>query len=96
MSKFLTFIISLAFISFTSLSFANIMGTDKEMKTTNLTGHWHCTTNASSSDVEADKLADKEMSEMKKSAADAYAFAAKHCRDCTKITCEYEEENGKW
>lgn len=57
-------------------------------KTTSLDANWTCSTNASSSSVDADKAADKEMSGTAKSAVDAYAFAAKNCRDCTKITCE--------
>jgi len=52
---------------------------------------WTCSTNASSSSVEADKMADKQMSETKQSAADSYAMAAKNCRDCTKITCEMDD-----
>ncbi len=55
---------------------------------TSMSSNWTCTTNASSSDVEADKVADKDMSESVKSAEDAFSFAAKNCRDCTKITCE--------
>ncbi|WED44008.1 hypothetical protein [Legionella cardiaca] len=58
---------------------------------TSLDNNWTCSTNASSSSVAADQAADKEMSETKKSAADAFAFATKNCRDCTKITCEYDE-----
>ncbi len=60
--------------------------------TTSLDGHWTCTTNASSSSVDADKNADNEMSEKAKSASDAFAFASKHCRDCTKITCESDND----
>lgn len=52
--------------------------------------NWTCSTNASSSSLANDQAADKEMTKAK-SAAAAYAFAAKHCRDCTKITCEYSE-----
>lgn len=52
--------------------------------------NWICTTNASSSSVQADQDADKQMSETKKSAAEAYAFAVMNCRDCTKITCEVQ------
>ena len=55
---------------------------------TDMSTKWTCTTNASSSDVEADKAADKQMSETQKSAADAFTAAATNCRDCTKITCE--------
>lgn len=49
---------------------------------------WTCQTNASSSSNPADQQADDEMSKKAKSAKDAYAFALKNCRDCTKITCE--------
>jgi len=52
---------------------------------------WICTTNASSSDVEADKAADKQMADTGSSSAKAYAFAAQNCRDCTKITCEVKD-----
>lgn len=55
---------------------------------TSLDSNWTCSTNASSSSVESDKAADKDMSEKHRSAAAAYAQAAKNCRDCTKITCE--------
>lgn len=58
---------------------------------TSLDTNWTCKTNASSSTVEADKAADKEMSEKTKSAADAFAFAAKNCRDCTEISCEVDD-----
>ena len=50
--------------------------------------HWICTTNASSSD--ADKEVNKRMAETK-SAATAFAFAKKHCRDCTEITCKVQK-----
>ena len=55
---------------------------------TALDANWICTTNASSSSVEADKAADDKMAKSATSAADAYALAASNCRDCTKITCE--------
>lgn len=55
---------------------------------TDMSNKWICTTNASSSDVAADKTADEQMKNTAGSAADSYAFAAKNCRDCTKITCE--------
>lgn len=57
---------------------------------TSMTSDWICTTNASSSDVEADKVADKKAADHAQSAADSFAFAAQHCRDCTKITCKYK------
>lgn len=52
---------------------------------------WICTTNASSSDVAADKAADEQMAKQQGSAAKSFDFAAKNCRDCTKITCELED-----
>ena len=55
---------------------------------TSLDANWICTTNASSSSLEADKANDKLMSETAKSATDAFSFASQNCRDCTKITCE--------
>lgn len=55
---------------------------------TAMDANWICTTNASSSSVEAEKAADDKMAKSATSAADAYAFAASNCRDCTKITCE--------
>ena len=58
---------------------------------TDMDNKWTCTTNASSSDVDADKAADKQMSDTPASAAKAYAFAAQNCRDCTKITCEFDD-----
>jgi hypothetical protein len=54
---------------------------------TSMNKNWTCTTNASSSDKQADQAADKKMSEQKGSAAKSFAFAEKHCRDCTQITC---------
>jgi hypothetical protein len=59
---------------------------------TSLDSNWTCTTNASSSDVAADKTADNQMSANAKSAADAFSFASTNCRDCTKITCEVNDE----
>lgn len=49
---------------------------------------WTCTTNASSSDVQADKDADEKMKTKAGSAMDSFKFAKKHCRDCTQITCD--------
>lgn len=92
MKSFITFILSAALFCFSSATFANILGTTDEVKHTDIHKQWTCTTNASSSDNEKDQAFDKEMSEMKKSAADAFDFAVKHCRDCTKITCEFHEE----
>lgn len=58
---------------------------------TDLTKNWICTTNASSSDVAADKTADEHMANTKGTAEDSYKFAAQNCRDCTKITCEVKD-----
>ncbi|KTD56590.1 hypothetical protein Lsan_2750 [Legionella santicrucis] len=58
---------------------------------TDLNAKWICTTNASSSDVAGDKAADDKMANTQGSAAQSFAFAAKNCRDCTKITCEIQE-----
>lgn len=55
---------------------------------TNLDSHWICTTNASSSSIEAEKATDAQMGKAASSAVDAFAFASSNCRDCTKITCE--------
>lgn len=56
---------------------------------TSMDAGWTCTTNASSSSVATDQAADKEMAEKAKSATEAFHFASQNCRDCTKITCEY-------
>ncbi|MCP0913324.1 MULTISPECIES: hypothetical protein [Legionella] len=58
---------------------------------TDMNTKWICTTNASSSDVADDKAADDKMANQAGSASDSFAFAAKNCRDCTKITCEVQE-----
>ncbi|RUR04723.1 hypothetical protein [Legionella sp. km772] len=58
---------------------------------TDLTKNWICTTNASSSDVAADKAADDQMKNTKGTADASFKFAAEHCRDCTKITCEVND-----
>lgn len=58
---------------------------------TDLHAKWICTTNASSSNVAGDKAADDKMANTQGSAAKSFAFAAKHCRDCTKITCERQQ-----
>lgn len=58
---------------------------------TDMTTKWICTTNASSSELAADKAADEQMKNTAGSAADSFAFAATNCRDCTKITCEAQD-----
>lgn len=59
--------------------------------TTDLNVNWRCTTNASSSDVATDKAADDLMANGKDGAVKSFEFAAKNCRDCTKITCEVKD-----
>ena len=49
---------------------------------------WLCATNASTSAVATEIAADEKMKNTSASAADAFAFALSNCRDCTKITCE--------
>ncbi len=68
------------FILGSSIGFAE---TQTDMKT-----KWVCTTNASSSEVAAEKAADDKAANTQGSAAHSFAFAAENCRDCTKITCE--------
>lgn len=58
---------------------------------TDMSKNWVCTTNASSSDMEADKAADDKMAKNPVSAANAFGLASNNCRDCTKITCEVQE-----
>ncbi|RUR10257.1 hypothetical protein [Legionella sp. km772] len=58
---------------------------------TDMGSKWICTTNASSSEVAADKAADDQMAKEQGAAAKSFEFAAKHCRDCTKITCEVQD-----
>lgn len=59
--------------------------------TTDLSKQWVCTTNASSSDVAADKAADEQMKNTPGAVADAFKFASDHCRDCTEIECEVHD-----
>lgn len=58
---------------------------------TDLNSKWICTTNASSSETATDKTADDKMANNQSSALESFNFAAKNCRDCTKITCELKE-----
>jgi hypothetical protein len=74
-----TFIFGLTFL-ITSTAFA--------ATTTDMDTKWICTTNASSSSVEAEKSADDKMAKQQGSAKASFEFATKNCRDCTKITCE--------
>lgn len=79
----ITIIAASCLMVFSSLSFA--------ASATDVTKNWTCKTNASSSDVAADKAADDKMANSKTSAMAAYTFAAQNCRDCTKITCEVND-----
>lgn len=58
---------------------------------THMESKWICTTNASSSEAPADKVADDKMAKSQGSAVRSFEFAAQHCRDCTKITCEAQD-----
>jgi hypothetical protein len=60
---------------------------------TSMDANWMCTTNASSATTDADKAADDKMANTASSGADAFAFASKNCRDCTKITCEAQSKD---
>lgn len=68
-----------------SVSFANSNHKDKGKNYKKYM--WICETNASSSSNSSDKTADENMSKHARSAKDAFEYALKHCRDCTKITC---------
>lgn len=82
MNKYLS-LVAASLILASSTSFA-AGKTDMDTK-------WICTINASSSDVAADKDADKQLAEKAGSAAKSFAAAAQNCRDCTKITCEAQD-----
>lgn len=58
---------------------------------TDMDAKWICTTNASTSEVAAEIAADKQLSTDALSASKAFAAAAEHCRDCTKITCAAQD-----
>ncbi len=75
-----------------SLVFAASTATAMSDTKTAMDSHWICTTNASSSSLEADKAADNQMANSAKSSTDAFAFASANCRDCTKITCEVQSD----
>jgi hypothetical protein len=60
---------------------------------TNHKSKWICTTNARSGDNYKDRVADDKMAYTQSSAEKAFAFAAKNCRDCTKITCEVKDDH---
>lgn len=77
-------LLGLSFIMATSSVAFAVGVTDMESK-------WMCTTNASSSDVAVDKANDELMAKEHGSAAKSFDFAAKNCRDCTKITCEVQD-----
>ena len=79
--KLYTVIAGTCLMALSSLNFAAAAHSD-------LQKNWACTTNASSSEVAADKTADDKMAKTKGSASKSFSYAEKHCRDCTKITCE--------
>jgi len=79
--KILPIIIGIAYMA----TSAAVMAVDTK---TVMDKNWTCTTNASSSSVDADKNADDQMEKTTQSASAAFSFAASHCRDCTKITCK--------
>ncbi|MDR3504344.1 MAG: hypothetical protein P4L79_17385 [Legionella sp.] len=58
---------------------------------TDMNTHWSCTTNASGSHAVHDKTADDKMAKDTSAALDSFKYAAKNCRDCTKIICEVKE-----
>lgn len=63
-------------------------GSDK--KPTNLSKGWSCTNNASN-DTDDQKQRAKEMDSNRGSVHPAFAHAAKHCHNCTKIVCEQKD-----
>ena len=83
MKGILIFVIGCLFVFSTSISMA------ANAKTV-MDGQWLCTTNASSAINDTDKNADKSMANNQNSAVAAFAFAAQNCRDCTKITCQFQ------
>ncbi|MGQ3888637.1 hypothetical protein ACQUW5_06340 [Legionella sp. CNM-1927-20] len=81
-------------VAFASSNNMNTNANNNQVKPTDLHAPvWMCTTNASSSDVQADKMADEKMAQQKMSVEKAFEFAAKNCRDCTKITCEVQADS---
>ncbi|KTD40375.1 hypothetical protein [Legionella parisiensis] len=85
---------TLLLFSITSFALDETPGTNGSTSTntkTSMSSNWVCTTNASSSDKKADQDADKKMSEHAGSATESFAFATKHCRDCTQITCDVKK-----
>jgi hypothetical protein len=57
-------------------------------KQTNMNNNWVCSTNASSSKNRTEKAADDIMAKTPGNAVNSFVFAAKNCRNCTKITCK--------
>jgi len=85
MKRIFFFLASSLFISFASICIA------ANEKTT-MDEQWQCTTNASSASTDVDKEADKKMANNQNSAEESFKFAAQNCRDCTKITCEFQKK----
>ncbi|QMT60551.1 hypothetical protein [Legionella sp. PC997] len=72
-----------------------VMAADTTVTTTKKTtvnaSMWICTTNASSATSGSpDEQADQKMANTAAAGTSAFDFAMKHCRDCTKITCELQ------
>lgn len=89
-----TTIVSALFLSAVTLSFANVQHMDKTDNADSSAYHgmWTCKTNASSATSSStEEHADNNMEKHGKNAKQAFAFAYKHCRDCTKITCSKEK-----
>ena len=82
----LTFLMASSAVVFADTTTSTTMTTG-----TSMDSKWICTTNASSSDVAADKAADDQMAKVQGSAVKSFEFASQHCRDCTKITCEVQD-----
>lgn len=80
-------IFCLAICLASSLVLAN--PSDHAMNKKTMKNQWVCETNASSSSNAADQKADDTMKKAR-SGKDAFDFAMKHCRDCTKITCNLQ------
>lgn len=57
---------------------------------TDMNSKWVCTTNASSGKETSDKAADDIMAKTSGAVVNSFDYAAKNCRDCTKITCKLQ------
>lgn len=87
-------LITASFILLTAnfaLAAYNSTNHDNVNTTTTKNSKWSCETNASSASNEADTKADQSMKDYK-AGKEAFDFAMKHCRDCTKITCSIQSD----